>query len=97
VDSQRKQLSDLGDDQPEHPGNKQTINSPYFQSSEFWKPVLDTLNFSKIRPTCVGYSPMETDALIPNLQLFLEGKQSVDDTLNKAQTEGDRILAQYNK
>jgi multiple sugar transport system substrate-binding protein len=79
------------------PGNKETINSPYFQSSEFWKPVLDTLNFSKIRPTCVGYSPMETDALIPNLQLFLEGKQSVDDTLNKAQTEGDRILAQYNK
>jgi multiple sugar transport system substrate-binding protein len=40
---------------------------------------------------------METDALIPNLQLFLEGKQSADDTLNKAQTEGDRILAQYSK
>ncbi|MFC3918709.1 hypothetical protein ACFOUS_18550 [Deinococcus metalli] len=36
---------------------------------------------------------MEGQALIPNIQLFLEGKQDAKTALQKAQIAGDRILA----
>ncbi|MFD1904560.1 hypothetical protein ACFSQ7_11540 [Paenibacillus rhizoplanae] len=35
---------------------------------------------------------METDALAPNLQLNQQNKQSIEDTLKKAQEQGDKML-----
>lgn len=78
------------------PGNRTAAQDPLFAEDPYIKPVLDTLEFAKIRPTFAGYSPMEGDALIPNLQLFMEGKQSAEDTLAKSQEDGDRILAENN-
>lgn len=74
------------------PGNLRAVNDPYFQNDPFWKPMTDTLRFAKIRPTVPGYPPMEGNAVMPNLQLFLEGKQDARTTLQKAQQAGDRIL-----
>lgn len=74
------------------PGNVKAANDPYFQKDAFWKPFTDTLKFAKIRPTVAGYPPMEGNALVPNLQLFLEGKQDAKTTLQKAQQAGDRVL-----
>ena len=74
------------------PANLQAIQDPYFQDDPFWKPILDTLNFAKIRPPVTGYSVMESDALVPKLQLFMEGKLSADETLSEAQVAGDKIL-----
>jgi multiple sugar transport system substrate-binding protein len=73
-------------------GNLKAVQDDFFQKDEFWKPILDTLSFAKIRPPYVGYSPMEVDALIPNLQLFVQGKQDADTTLTTAQEQGDQIL-----
>lgn len=78
------------------PGNRVAAQDPVFSEDPYIKPVLDTLEFAKIRPTYAGYSPMEIDALIPNLQLFMEGKQSAEEALAKAQEDGDRILAENN-
>ena len=39
---------------------------------------------------------MEANALVPKLQLFLQGKLSAADTLNQAQTAGDKILTENN-
>jgi multiple sugar transport system substrate-binding protein len=55
--------------------------------------MTDTLKFATIRPPVAGYPPMEGQALIPNVQLFLEGKQDAKTALQKAQETGDRILA----
>lgn len=74
------------------PGNRVAAQDSFFTEDEHIKPVLDTLEFATIRPTVAGYAPMEVDALIPNLQLFMEGKQSAEDSLSKAQKDGDRIL-----
>lgn len=74
------------------PGNLKAVNDPYFQNDPFWKPMTDTLRFARIRPPVPGYPPMEGNALVPNLQLFLEGKQDARTTLRKAQEAGDRIL-----
>lgn len=74
------------------PGYKPALEDPFFRDDPFWKPFLDTLEFAKIRPAHPGYSVMEGDALIPNLQLFQQSKQSLEDTLKKAQTRGDQLL-----
>ncbi|THF71561.1 ABC transporter substrate-binding protein [Deinococcus sp. Arct2-2] len=75
------------------PGNLAAVNNAYFQKDAFWKPITDTLKFATIRPAVAGYPPMEGQALIPNIQLFLEGKQDAKTALQKAQIAGDRILA----
>jgi multiple sugar transport system substrate-binding protein len=78
------------------PGNLETIQDPFFQDDAFWKPILDTLEFASIRPPFAGYSPMETDALIPALQLFMLGQLSAEDALSQAQQDGDVILEMEN-
>ena len=78
------------------PGTTAVQDDAFFTSDETWKPLLETLEFAKVRPTCTGYSPMEGEAVIPNLQLFIEGKQTAEQTLKKAQDQGDKLLAQNN-
>jgi len=75
----------------QHPGNRVAAQDPFFTGDEHIKPVLDTRNSPRSGDRG-GYAPMEVDALIPNLQLFMEGKQSAADSLKKAQVDGDRIL-----
>ncbi|MFC4453992.1 ABC transporter substrate-binding protein [Deinococcus sonorensis] len=75
------------------PGNLKAVDDAYFQRDAFWKPITDTLTFATIRPAVAGFPPMEGQALIPNIQLFLEGKQDAKTALQKAQVAGDRILA----
>lgn len=74
------------------PGFKPAIEDAFFQDDPFWKPFLETLEIAKIRPTHPGYSVMEGDALVPNVQLFQQGKQNAEDTLKKAQQQGDKLL-----
>ncbi len=78
------------------PGNLKAIADPFFQSDPYLKPFTDALKDAKIRPPFAGYPSMEGDALIPNLQLFVQGKQSAADTLKKAQQDGDQILTDNN-
>ena len=74
------------------PGNRTAAQDPAFTGDPHIGPVVTTLDFATIRPPVAGYASVETDALIPNLQLFMEGKQSADDTLSKAASDGDRAL-----
>ncbi|MFD1544314.1 ABC transporter substrate-binding protein [Nonomuraea guangzhouensis] len=78
------------------PGNIQATQDPFFTDDPFWKPILDTLKYAKTRPACAGYAPMEDDALIPNLQLFLGGKLTAEQALAKAQEQGDKVLTTNN-
>lgn len=74
------------------PGNKKAVEDPFFKEDPYLSPFLDILEYAQIRPTHPGYSIMETDALIPNLELFLNGDQSIEDTLRKAEEQGNEIL-----
>ncbi|MGH2534729.1 MAG: ABC transporter substrate-binding protein [Thermomicrobiales bacterium] len=78
------------------PGNTVAIQDRAFSEDPLRQPFLETFDFARVRPPCAGYSPMEIDGLIPNLQLFMEGKQSAQETLDRAQEEGDRLLAENN-
>jgi multiple sugar transport system substrate-binding protein len=78
------------------PGNVMSDHNAYYRKDPVYKPVIETLKFAKIRPTYAGYFPMEANALIPQLQLFMEGKQSAQATLHNAQQQGDSILQHDN-
>jgi multiple sugar transport system substrate-binding protein len=78
------------------PGNRTAAQDTFFTGDPHIAPVIDTLEYATIRPPVAGYSPMEIDALIPNLQLFMEGKQSAEEALAKAQEDGDRLLEENN-
>ncbi|SEG92008.1 multiple sugar transport system substrate-binding protein [Nonomuraea solani] len=78
------------------PGNVQAARDPFFAGDPFWKPILDTLEYAKIRPACAGYAPMEEESLIPGLQLLMEGKAGAQDALTQAQQQGDRVLTENN-
>lgn len=75
------------------PGFKPALADPFFTEDPLWKPFAETLEFAKTRPTHPGYSVMEENAVIPNLELFMQNKQSLEDTLKKAQEQGDKLLA----
>jgi multiple sugar transport system substrate-binding protein len=74
------------------PGLKSALDDPFFKDDPFWQPFMETLEIAKIRPPHPGYSVMEGDALVPNLQLFQQSKQSLADTLKKSQERGDQLL-----
>jgi multiple sugar transport system substrate-binding protein len=74
------------------PGNLEAVADPFFQDDPYLKPIVDTLAFAKIRPPTPGYPPLEGQAVIPNVQLFLEGKQDAQTALDNALKDGQRIL-----
>ncbi|MNV87634.1 hypothetical protein D3C71_1817710 [compost metagenome] len=76
------------------PGFKPALQDPFFKDDPNWKPFMDTLEFAKIRPQHPGYSVMEVDGLMPNLDLFVQGKQDAATTLKKGQEQGDKLLEQ---
>jgi multiple sugar transport system substrate-binding protein len=73
-------------------GNLEAVADPFFQDDPYLKPIVDTLSFAKIRPPTPGYPPLEGQAVIPNVQLFLEGKQDAQTALDNALKDGQRIL-----
>lgn len=75
------------------PGVKAATKDSFYDD-DYYGPILDTFEFAKIRPPFAQYSNMEVKALIPQLQLFMEGRQSAEETLRKAQEMGDKILLQ---
>jgi len=74
------------------PGNKVAANDPFFTENEMYRAFIQTMEFAKIRPPVPGYSDVETLALRPQLQLFMEGKITAEEALSKAQEMGDKIL-----
>jgi multiple sugar transport system substrate-binding protein len=74
------------------PGLLETLDDPYFAEDPYLPAFIETLTFAQIRPPITGYPPMEVDAVIPNLQLFVTGEQSAEDALRNAQEQGDLIL-----
>lgn len=74
------------------PGIKAATKDDFYDGDPYYKPFLETFRFAKIRPPHPGYASMEIKALIPQLQLFMEGKVTAEEALKKAQAMGDKIL-----
>ena len=76
------------------PGLKAAALDSFFAEDPLYTPFLETFEFAKIRPRVTGYSTMEGNALVPNLQLFMEGKMTAAEALQTAQEAGDKMLAE---
>ncbi|MCL6442762.1 MAG: ABC transporter substrate-binding protein [Alicyclobacillus sp.] len=78
------------------PGNLKAVNTPFFQKDPYLKPIVDTLKYAKIRPPFAGYPDVEIKGTIPTFQLFLAGKLTAKQALDRAQQIGDQVLEQEN-
>lgn len=74
------------------PANRVAAQDAYFTENEKYQAFVKTMDFAKIRPTVSGYSDVERLALIPQLENVVAGKTSINDALEKAQEQGDKIL-----
>lgn len=83
-----------GEESSNLPGNIQAGKIAYFSKNPLIKPFLQTLKYAKTRPTVTGYFPLEGNVTIPIFTLFEEGKMTAKQALDKAQQQGDQVLAQ---
>jgi len=74
------------------PTHLEAIKDPFFATDEYFVAFLETMKFARIRPPLPNYPQMEIKVLIPELQLFMEGKISAKEALEKAAEIGDKIL-----
>ena len=76
------------------PGNIIAGQEPYFTKNPYIKPFLETLKYAKTRPAVPGYFPLEGNVTIPIFTLFEEGKMTAKQALQKAQQQGNEVMAQ---
>lgn len=76
------------------PANKSAANDSYFTGNEYYKAIIQTMDFATIRPQVTGYSDVESKATIPDFQLFMQNKMTAQQALSDAQKKGDQILQQ---
>lgn len=83
-----------GEESQNLPGNILSGQQPFFQDNPYLKVFIDSLKYAKIRPTVPGYFPLEGNVTIPIFTLFEDGKMTAQQALQKAQQQGDEVLAQ---
>jgi multiple sugar transport system substrate-binding protein len=76
------------------PANLQAAEDPFFTENEAYSALLETMAFATARPTIPGYSDAEVQGLIPELQRFMAGEISAEETLDNAEESFNRILAE---
>lgn len=76
------------------PGVKAATEDSFYSGDDLYNPFLEAFEFSTVRPPFPQYSNMECKALIPQLELFMEGKLTIEEALDKAQELGDKILVE---
>ncbi|MCG8452005.1 MAG: ABC transporter substrate-binding protein [Spirochaetales bacterium] len=74
------------------PGVKMATEDAYYAENPYYPSFIETFEFAKIRPTVAQYPNMEIKAVIPQLQMFMEGKLSAQEALDAAQEMGDILL-----
>lgn len=74
------------------PGTISATADAFYAEDDLYTPFIETFEFAKIRPPFPQYANMETKAVIPQLQLFMEGKIDAEEALSKAQQMADKIL-----
>lgn len=75
------------------PANIEASEDPIFTDDPHFGGIVDNMQYASIRVPVLGYSQVEGDATIPNLQLFMSGELTAEQALAEAQTIGDQVLA----
>ena len=76
------------------PANVEAAEDPYIKDNEHLAAIFDAFQFGRIRPKVLGYSSMESLAMTPNWQLFMNGEQNAQEALDNAERMGNTVLAE---
>ena len=75
------------------PGNVDAANDPYIAENPHLSALFNAFQYGRIRPKTQGYSTMESLAMIPQWQLFVNGEITAQEALDNAERQGNTALA----
>ncbi len=76
------------------PGNVDAANDPYIAENPHLSALFNAFQYGRIRPKTQGYSTMESLAMIPQWQLFVNGEITAQEALDNAERQGNTALAE---
>lgn len=76
------------------PANVDAAADPYIANDPHLSALFNAFQYGRIRPKTAGYSAMESQAMTPQWQLFVNGEISAQDALATAERQGNSILAE---
>ena len=74
------------------PANVDAANDPFIADDPHLSALFGAFQFGRIRPKTQGYSTMETLAMIPQWQLFVNGEITAQEALDNAERQGNTAL-----
>ena len=76
------------------PANVNAAEDPYIQDDPHLSAMFAAFQYGRIRPKTLGYSSMETLAMTPQWQLFVNGEITAEEALKTAEEQGNAVLAE---
>ena len=74
------------------PANIEAANDPYIKDDQHLSAMFDAFQYGRIRPKTLGYSSMESLAMTPQWQLFINGEITAEEALKTAEEQGNIVL-----
>ena len=74
------------------PANVDAAADPYIADDPHLSALFGAFQYGRIRPKTQGYSTMESLAMIPQWQLFINGEISAQEALDNAERQGNTAL-----
>ncbi|MFV0395339.1 MAG: ABC transporter substrate-binding protein [Coprobacillaceae bacterium] len=79
------------------PANTETIESEAIQSNENVGTITEQLDYAVARPQISGYGDAEYFGLKANLDKFMAGELTVEETLEQGEADANQMLSEANK
>lgn len=76
------------------PANVNAAEDPYIKDDEHLSAMFNAFQYGHIRPKTLGYASMESLAMTPQWQLFVNGEITAEEALKTAEEQGNAVLAE---
>lgn len=76
------------------PANVEAAEDPYIKDDPYLSAMFNAFQYGRIRPKTLGYSSMESLAMMPQWQLFMNDEITAEEALAAAEEQGNALLAE---
>lgn len=74
------------------PANIEAADDPFIKDDPHLSAMFDAFQYGRIRPKTLGYASMESLAMTPQWQLFVNGEITAEEALKTAEEQGNIVL-----
>lgn len=76
------------------PANVEAAEDAFIKDNPYLSALFDAFQYGRIRPKTLGYASMESLAMTPQWQLYMNGEITAEEALNTAAEQGNALLAE---